>query len=73
MATVRMKKGSVYADVFDSPETIRNAQLEGYSLCDEKPIDTVVEEAIVDALKVENKAESQTDEQKIVHKKTSKK
>jgi hypothetical protein len=32
MATVRMKKGDKYADIFDSPETIRQAQLEGYSL-----------------------------------------
>ena len=73
MATVKMKKGSVYADVFDSPETIRNAQLEGYSLCDEKSPDTVVKEAIVDALKVEEKTEKQSEEQKIVHKKTNKK
>ena len=32
MATVKMKKGDKYADVYDSPETIRQAQLEGYSL-----------------------------------------
>ena len=32
MATVMMKKGDKYADVYDSPETIRQAQLEGYSL-----------------------------------------
>ncbi len=32
MATVRMKKGDKYADVYDSPETIRQAQLDGYSL-----------------------------------------
>lgn len=36
MATVRMKKGDKYADVFDSPETIKQAQYEGYSLCEEK-------------------------------------
>lgn len=34
MATVRMKKGDKYADVYDSPETIRQARLDGYSLCD---------------------------------------
>lgn len=28
-----MKKGDKYADVYDSPETIRQAQLDGYSLC----------------------------------------
>lgn len=32
MATVRMKKGNKYADIFDSPETIKQAQLDGYSL-----------------------------------------
>lgn len=36
MATVRMKKGDKYADIYDSAETIRQAQLDGYSLC-EKP------------------------------------
>lgn len=34
MATVRMKKGDKYADIYDSPETIKQAQLDGYSLCD---------------------------------------
>lgn len=32
MATVRMRKGSKYADIFDSPETIKQAQLDGYSI-----------------------------------------
>ena len=32
MATVRMRKGTVYADIFDSPETIKQAQKDGYSL-----------------------------------------
>lgn len=32
MATVRMKKGTLYADIFDSPETIKQAQREGYSI-----------------------------------------
>ena len=40
MATVRMKKGTLYADIFDSPETIKQAQREGYSIVEktfEKP------------------------------------
>lgn len=41
MATVRMKKGDKYADVFDSPETIKQAQFDGYSLCEEKKTETV--------------------------------
>lgn len=36
MATVKMKKGEKYADIFDSPETIRQAQLDGYSLVENK-------------------------------------
>ena len=40
MATVRMRKGTLYADIFDSPETIKQAQKDGYSLVEktfEKP------------------------------------
>lgn len=36
MATVRMKKGDKYADIFDSPETIKQAQLDGYAIVEEK-------------------------------------
>ena len=36
MATVKMKKGSMYADIYDSPETIKQAQTEGFSLVEEK-------------------------------------
>lgn len=32
MATVRMKRGDKYADIFDSPETIAQAKSEGYEL-----------------------------------------
>ena len=32
MATVRMRKGDMYADIFDSPETIKQAQRDGYSI-----------------------------------------
>ena len=38
--TIRMKKGDKYADVFDSPETIKQAQLDGYAIVDEKPAKT---------------------------------
>lgn len=70
MATVRMKKGVKYADVFDSPETIRNAQLDGYSLCEEEKAEKKVEEPKVET------TEKQSDEQsevKVVHKKSTKK
>jgi hypothetical protein len=32
--TVVMKKGDLYADIFDSPETIAQARRDGYSLVD---------------------------------------
>lgn len=35
MATVRMKKGDKFADIYDSPETIKQAQFEGYSLVED--------------------------------------
>jgi hypothetical protein len=41
--TVVMRKGDLYADVFDSPETISQAQKEGYHLCSEAEL-TVREE-----------------------------
>ncbi len=42
MSTIRMKKGDKYADIFDSEETIKQAQLDGYSIVEEKK--TVVKE-----------------------------
>lgn len=56
MATVRMKKGEKYADVYDSPETIRQAQLDGYSLVEEKKEvkqEPKVEEPKTEELKLE--------------------
>lgn len=39
MATVRMKKGDVYADIYDSPEGIARAESHGFVRCnDEKPV-----------------------------------
>lgn len=43
MATVRMKKGNKYADIFDSPETIKQAQLDGYSLVEKSKVEVKVE------------------------------
>lgn len=37
MATVRMVKGTKYADIFDSPEMIAGAKADGYELVSEKP------------------------------------
>jgi hypothetical protein len=33
MATVVMRKGGLFADIFDSPETVAQARKEGYHLC----------------------------------------
>lgn len=39
MATIRMKKGTLYADIFDSPESIASAQSKGYSIVKEEKKD----------------------------------
>ena len=36
MATVRMVRNGKFADIFDSPETIKQAQLEGYSIVEKR-------------------------------------
>jgi hypothetical protein len=36
--TVKMQKGDLFADIFDSPETIAQARREGYSLADPEDI-----------------------------------
>ena len=46
MATVRMKRGDKYADVFDSPETIKQAQLDGYTLVETKKTEPVKAEEV---------------------------
>ena len=43
MATVAMRKGDLFADIFDSPETVAQAQKEGFHLCSEAEL-TVREE-----------------------------
>lgn len=43
MATVKMFKGNKTADIFDSPETIAQAQKDGYALVENKT-ETVKEE-----------------------------
>lgn len=42
MATVRMVKGSKYADIFDSPEMIAGAKADGYQLVQSKETETKV-------------------------------
>ena len=39
MTTKLMKKGDKFADIFDSPETIAQAQKDGYHICDEAEIE----------------------------------
>ena len=43
MATIRMKKGDKFADIFDSPETIKQAQLDGYSVVETKKAESKAE------------------------------
>jgi hypothetical protein len=33
-----MQKGDIFADIFDSPETIRQARIDGYSIVDSKEL-----------------------------------
>ena len=53
MATVKMKRGSLYADIYDSPETIAQAQKDGFELVAETKEEpkkvTVNEEADTDS------------------------
>lgn len=74
MATVRMKKGLLYADIYDSPESIKQAQLNGYSLVKEKTLDAQVHDAIVESVEkyTDKQKENQLDT-KVVHKKTTSK
>ena len=45
MATVRMKKGNVYADIYDSPEGIARAESHGFVRCDDEKHVSHVEKA----------------------------
>lgn len=42
MATVKMIRGSRIADIFDSPETIAQAEKDGFVLMEEKKSEKVV-------------------------------
>jgi hypothetical protein len=39
MATVKMRKGDLFADIYDSPETVSQARREGYSLVEAEDIE----------------------------------
>lgn len=39
MKTVKMRRGDFYADICDSPETIRQAESEGYVLVEEPKVE----------------------------------
>lgn len=43
MATVKMKRGDRIADIFDSPETIAQAEKDGFVRMEEKKAEKVVE------------------------------
>lgn len=42
MATIRMRKGSFFADIYDSEETIKNAMNEGYVIVKEEVNNEIV-------------------------------
>ncbi|SEP80269.1 hypothetical protein SAMN04487977_101471 [Treponema bryantii] len=37
MATVKMFKGNIIADIYDSPETIATAKAQGYNFVEDEP------------------------------------
>lgn len=45
MATIKMKRGEKYADIFDSSETIAQAEKDGYVRCAEEKKPTKVSES----------------------------
>jgi len=66
MAYVRMKKGSLYANVFDSPEMIASAKSDGYVIVteEEAPVrqaETKVEKTVKADEKPAYKAEEKTE------------
>lgn len=79
MATIRMKKGIKFADIYDSPETISQAQKEGWSIV--KQIETeqteteqIETEQIEETSEIMNESDkpiSMEEVEKVVSKKTS--
>ena len=60
MATVRMRKGTVCADIFDSPETIKQAQKDGYSLVEKTFEEPKKEHPKVEEVKVDSEKKTKT-------------
>lgn len=59
MAYVRMKKGSIYANVFDSPEMIASAKSDGYVLVTEE--EAPVKQAETKVVDAEEKTAEKTE------------
>lgn len=47
MNTVKMIKKGKYADIANNPQSIRQAQLEGWSLCESEPVAPSKDESAV--------------------------
>ena len=60
MATVRMRKGTVDADIFDSPETIKQAQKDGYSLVEKTFEEPKKEQPKVEEVKADSEKKTKT-------------
>lgn len=60
MATVRMRKGTVYADIFDSPETIKQAQKDGYSLVEKTFEEPKKKQPKVEEVKADSEKKTKT-------------
>lgn len=64
MATIRMRKGNLYADIFDSPETIKQAQRDGYSIVEKTFEEPKKDEAKADEPVKTDEAKAETSEKK---------
>lgn len=69
MATIRMKKGIKFADIYDSPETISQAQKEGWSIV--KQTETEQTEKPSEIANESDKPISMEEVEKVVSKRTS--
>lgn len=73
MKTVRMKRGELYADIYDSPETIAQAKSEGFFLVIEPAKSengtTEEKEVVIDKEKEEEKKVEKT----VTHRGTTRK
>lgn len=63
--TIRMKRGSLFADIHNSEETIARAKAEGYEIVEELPFEAKLEKAIVDEIEHPTEVVEDSSEKKV--------